>query len=88
MVLSASQNPLSTTNPVGTKLERRSDCCMALIPPEKAPRESHTASNLSQSQNCMPNDSRMPSLQDASSLPRDAIRRPRDTPIWKLEASR
>jgi hypothetical protein len=37
MVLSASQNPLSTTNPVATKLERRSDCCMALIPPEKAP---------------------------------------------------
>jgi hypothetical protein len=49
MVLSASQNPLSTTNPVGTKLERRSDCRMALIPPEKAPRESQTASNLSQS---------------------------------------
>jgi hypothetical protein len=47
MVLSASQNALSTANPVGTKLERRSDCCMALIPPEKAPRESQTASNSS-----------------------------------------
>ena len=26
-------------------------------------------------------------LQDTGSLPLDAIRRPRDTPIWKLEAS-
>jgi hypothetical protein len=58
MVLSASQNPLSTTNPVGTKLERRSDCRMALIPPEKALRESQTASNLSQSQICKPIDTR------------------------------
>ena len=36
MVLSASQNALSTANPVGTKLERRSDCCMALISSRKS----------------------------------------------------
>src|SRR5260370_28396683 len=60
MVLPASQNPLSTTNPVGTKLERRSDCRMALIPPEKALRESQTASNLSQSQICKPIDTHIP----------------------------
>ncbi|MFY9894632.1 MAG: hypothetical protein WAK63_10940, partial [Xanthobacteraceae bacterium] len=44
--------------PLGTRMERRSACCMALIPPKEAPHESKTASNLSQSQNCMPNDSR------------------------------
>jgi hypothetical protein len=31
--------------------------------------------------------SRMPPLQDRASLPLDAIRRPRNTPIWKLEAA-
>jgi hypothetical protein len=30
---------------------------------------------------------RMPPLQDKASMPLDAIRRPRDTPIWKLEPS-
>jgi hypothetical protein len=48
-VLSAWQNALSTTNPVGTRLERRSAGCMALILPMGAPRESQTASKLSQS---------------------------------------
>jgi len=33
MVLPSSQNALSTTNPAGTRLERRSACCMALILP-------------------------------------------------------
>jgi hypothetical protein len=29
----------------------------------------------------------MPPLQDRASIPLDAIRRPRTTPIWKLEAA-
>jgi hypothetical protein len=33
-VMSASQNALSTTNPGGTRLVRRSACCMALILPQ------------------------------------------------------
>jgi hypothetical protein len=49
--------PLSTTNPRGTRLERWSACCMALIlPPIKTPDISQTASKVSQSQNCRPND--------------------------------
>jgi hypothetical protein len=64
-VLSAWQNALSTTNPVGTRLERRSAGCMALILPMGAPRESQTASKLSQSQNCTPND--IETLEDALS---------------------
>lgn len=47
-------NALSTTNPAGTRLERRSACCMAPILRDGAPRESQTASNLSQSPYCMP----------------------------------
>ena len=39
-VLFASHNALSTTNPTGTKLERLSVCCMALILPEWDPWES------------------------------------------------
>jgi transposase len=45
-VLPASLNAVSTTNPGGTRLERRSACCMALILPMGAPRESETASKL------------------------------------------
>jgi hypothetical protein len=54
----ASQNALSTTNPDGTRLVRRSACCMALIPSMGAPHESETASNLSQSQFWKPIDTR------------------------------
>src|SRR3974390_3288385 len=53
-VLSKSQNALSTTNSDGTRLERRSACCMALIPSKTAPRDSETSSKLSQSQNWTP----------------------------------
>ena len=41
------ENALSTTNPAGTRLERRSACCMALIPSMETPRESETASKVS-----------------------------------------
>ena len=57
-VMLASQNALSTTNPDGTRLVRRSACCMALIPPMGTPHESETASNLSQSQIWKPIDNR------------------------------
>src|SRR3954452_18278915 len=77
-----SKYALSTTNPLGTRLERWSACCMALILPAiNAPDIPKTASKVSQSQYCRPNDTprRQVSRHRSRDRHQDEFTRP---PYW------
>jgi hypothetical protein len=67
-MLVPSSTTLSTAKPKGTSDDGRNDCCMTLIPHVK-PTQASTpiASNLSQTQNCVPVDSCLCQLPSDSS---------------------